>query len=62
MVPNKTLLKAAGLAQSMRQAGRFGIVPFDPAVNLKDVLAHVRAVIEQVYQAESPGRAADQGR
>jgi pyruvate/2-oxoglutarate dehydrogenase complex dihydrolipoamide dehydrogenase (E3) component len=53
-IPSKTLLKAAGVAQGMRQAERFGIVPTDPAVDLKDVLAHVRSTIEQVYRAESP--------
>ncbi len=53
-IPSKTLLKAAGVAQAMRQAGRFGIAPVNPSVNLMDVLACVRAVIQQVYQAESP--------
>ena len=38
----------------MRQAGRFGIAPANPAVDLAAVLAHVRSVIAQVYEPESP--------
>ena len=53
-IPSKTLLKVAGVAHTMRQAGRFGTAPANPAVDLAAVLAHVRTVIAQVYEPESP--------
>ena len=53
-VPSKTLLKAAKVAQQMRTADLHGLSPVDPTVDLKRVMARVRAVIDDVYQHESP--------
>ncbi len=53
-VPSKTLLKAAKVAHQMRTADRYGLAPVEPVVDLKPVMAHVRAVVDEVYQQESP--------
>ncbi len=53
-VPSKSLLKAAKTAHQMRNAHRFGIASAEPEVDLKAVMARVKGVVEQVYQAESP--------
>ena len=53
-VPSKTLLKAAKVAHEMRTAGLHGLSPVEPAVDLKQVMAHVRDVVADVYQHESP--------
>ena len=53
-VPSKTLLKAAKVAHEMRTADRHGLIPVEPEVDLKSVMAHVRAVIADVYHEESP--------
>ena len=53
-VPSKTLLKAAKVAHEMRTAGLHGLSPVEPIVDLKKVMARVRAVVADVYQHESP--------
>ena len=53
-VPSKTLLKAAKVAHEMRTAGRYGLVAAEPDVDLKSVMAHVRSVVMDVYDEESP--------
>ena len=53
-VPSKVLLRVARTAHETRQAHRFGITSAEPEVDLSSVMAHVRSVIEQIYQAESP--------
>jgi pyruvate/2-oxoglutarate dehydrogenase complex dihydrolipoamide dehydrogenase (E3) component len=53
-VPSKTLLKAARVAHHMRTAGRYGLPHVEPAVDLKSVMAHVWAVVNEVYHEESP--------
>ena len=53
-VPSKALLKAAKVAHEMRRAGYYGIGAVEPAVDLKAVMARVKSVSEEVYQAESP--------
>ncbi len=53
-VPSKTLLKAAKVAHQMRNAARYGLLPVEPEVDLKSVMAHVRAVVADVYREESP--------
>src|SRR3990172_11145336 len=60
-VPSKALLQAAKLAHEMRQAGRFGLRPVDLQVDLGTVMTRVRAVIERVYQHETPEVLATQG-
>jgi pyruvate/2-oxoglutarate dehydrogenase complex dihydrolipoamide dehydrogenase (E3) component len=53
-VPSKTLLKVAKVAHQTRTADHYGLTSIEPEVNLKSVMAHVRAVVADVYQAESP--------
>lgn len=53
-VPSKTLLKAAKVAYEMRTADSYGLAPVEPEVDLKSVMAHVRAVVAEVYHEESP--------
>ena len=55
-VPSKTLLKAARVAHQMRTADRHGLTPVEPDVDVKAVMAHVRDIIADVYQHESPER------
>ena len=52
-VPSKTLLRVARTAQEMRTAGLQGLAPAQPEVDLGRVMAHVRSVVEGVYQQES---------
>ncbi|HEX9016805.1 MAG TPA: FAD-dependent oxidoreductase [Chloroflexota bacterium] len=54
-VPSKTLLKSAKVAHQMKTASRYGLQPADVAIDLKQVMAHVKAVVEEVYQEETPG-------
>ena len=53
-VPSKTLLKVAKVAHQIRHADRYGLSPADSVIDLKSVMSHVRNVIAQVYQHESP--------
>ncbi len=53
-VPSKALLKVAKVAQYMRTGHRFGLSPWEPAVDLRPVMAHVRSTVGQVYQNETP--------
>lgn len=53
-VPSKTLLKVAKVAHEMRTADRHGLTAIEPSIDLTAVMAHVRAVIADVYQHESP--------
>jgi len=53
-VPSKALLKVAKVAHQMRNANHYGLTPSEAAVDLKSVMSHVRNVIAQVYQHESP--------
>jgi len=53
-IPSKTMLHAAQVAQSMRQAARVGIRAVEPEVDWAAVRGAVRATIDRVYQFESP--------
>jgi pyruvate/2-oxoglutarate dehydrogenase complex dihydrolipoamide dehydrogenase (E3) component len=53
-VPSKTLLKTAKIAHQMRTAAAHGLTSVEPAVDLSRVMAHVRSVVADVYQHESP--------
>ena len=55
-IPSKTLLKAAKVAHRMRTADLYGLGAIEPAVDLKQVMAHVRSVVARVYDHESPER------
>ena len=60
-VPSKALLKAAGVAYSMRTADRLGLPAVAPGVDLKVVLERIRSVIQGIYDAESPDALASEG-
>jgi len=53
-VPSKTLLKTAKIAHQMRTAAVHGLTSVEPVVDLSRVMAHVRSVVAEVYQHESP--------
>ena len=53
-VPSKALLKSAKVAHDMRHAASYGVGPAEPVIDIRTVLAHVRSVVGQVYQPESP--------
>ena len=60
-VPSKALLKAAGVAHSMRTADRYGLPASAPAVDLHAVMQRIRSVIHRIYDAESPEALALEG-
>lgn len=47
-IPSKALLAAAKRAQSMREAGKFGLRPVDPEINHRLVHDHVHGVIAAI--------------
>ncbi len=53
-VPSKTPLKAAKVTHQMRSASRYGLPAAEPEVDLKAVMTHVREVVAEVYDEESP--------
>ncbi len=53
-IPSKTLLKAAQVAHTMRTADQFGLEAASPAVDLASIMKHVRSVVDDIYQEESP--------
>ncbi len=55
-VPSKSLLAAAHAATAVRRAGRFGIEAADPAINARDVFAHIRKVIRSIEPNDSVER------
>jgi len=60
-VPSKALIRAARAAYEARNAGRFGVDVPEPVVDMARVRAHVRASIEEVYEAERPEVLAAEG-
>jgi phytoene dehydrogenase-like protein len=59
-VPSKTLLKVAKVAHQMRTAHLYGLEPVQPAVDLKRIMGHVRAVIfprQHADRCPNPGGA-----
>ncbi len=60
-VPSKALLKAAGMAQSMRDAERYGLPASSPKVDLRPVMERIRSVIQHIYETESPEALAREG-
>ena len=54
-VPSKALLKTSKVAFEAKNLEKFGVkLESDSGVNTDDVMTHVRTVIEQVYQSETP--------
>jgi len=52
-VPSKALLAAAHAAQTVREAGRFGIAGTEPAVDFRGVHDHVHGVISAIAPHDS---------
>jgi pyruvate/2-oxoglutarate dehydrogenase complex dihydrolipoamide dehydrogenase (E3) component len=54
-VPSKILLKAAKVAQQMRQAGKYGLTDTEPEINFQKVMQHVQSIRQDIYQeADAP--------
>jgi len=60
-IPSKTLLHAAKVAHLIRGAEMFGISAAEVRVDFPRVMGQVKAVIDQVYRFESPGRLEAEG-
>lgn len=60
-VPSKALLAAAGSAQQMRQARRFGIAPVEPEVDFSSVMDSVRAAQSTIEPHDSSERLRREG-
>ena len=60
-MPSKALLKIAKTAHTVRTAGAFGISAAAPTVDMVAVRDHIRAVIAEVYQHETPEAVARRG-
>ena len=54
-VPSKALLKVTKVVHDMRTADRFGLATVKPKVDLGDVMAHVREVMDRRFSVESKG-------
>lgn len=60
-VPSKALLKVARIAHSIRTAHKYGISINEPTIDMKAVREHLRHVIQEVYQHETPEETAKRG-
>ena len=55
-VPSKALLHSAKVAHTMHNAGRYGIEPANPYINITNVMQRVRNVIKTIEVHDSPER------
>lgn len=55
-VPSKSVIAAAARAQTMREAGAFGVTGVDPQVNFGRLHGHVRSVIDGIAPTDSAER------
>ncbi len=53
-VPSKTLLKAAKIAHTIKDAARYGLSSSEPVVDFKKVMGRVGSVQQQIFESESP--------
>ncbi|MBK8027232.1 MAG: FAD-dependent oxidoreductase [Chloroflexi bacterium] len=60
-VPSKALLKIAKVAHTLRTADEFGMQSSAPVVDMVAVRDHIRKVIQEVYQHETPEAVARRG-
>jgi pyruvate/2-oxoglutarate dehydrogenase complex dihydrolipoamide dehydrogenase (E3) component len=60
-VPSKTLIHSAKVAQTIRDAARFGVASRTPVIRLAEVMQRVQAVIAQIEPNDSPERFAALG-
>jgi pyruvate/2-oxoglutarate dehydrogenase complex dihydrolipoamide dehydrogenase (E3) component len=59
-VPSKALLKIARVAHTLRTAGRYGLRPAAPVVDMTCVRDHIAGIIDGIYQHETPAAFARQ--
>ncbi len=55
-IPSKALLAAAKTAQTHRSSSKFGVKSHDPKINFKDVLTHVKEIINTIAPHDSKER------
>lgn len=55
-VRSKALIAAARAAQTMREAGRFGLRAVEPRLSMEDVRKHMRGVVETIAPNDSEER------
>ncbi len=55
-VPSKALLAAAQTAQTIREAGKFGIAAAEPEIDFARVRAHVRGIVDEIAPMDSQER------
>ena len=55
-VPSKALLAAAQAAQTIREAGKFGIAAAEPDIDFARVRAHVRGIVDEIAPMDSQER------
>ena len=60
-VPSKSLLHAASVANTVRNASQAGITVSPPTIDFAAVMARIRDVIGQIYSSESPDALRDEG-
>jgi len=53
-VPSKALLKVAQIAHHARTAAIYGVTTPTPTVDMLEVRAYIRTVIQEIYQHETP--------
>lgn len=53
-MPSKALLKVARMAHAARSGAKYGIHTPQPDVDMRQVRAYVRQVVERIYAAETP--------
>ncbi|HED15517.1 MAG TPA: NAD(P)/FAD-dependent oxidoreductase, partial [Gammaproteobacteria bacterium] len=55
-IPSKTLIKTAKVASLMRRGQEFGLLDFNPKVDLGKVNDHVQDVINHIQKHDDPDR------
>ena len=53
-VPSKTLIKSANIAYDLNRMGQFGLTAQNSILNTDNVMAHVREVVDSVYNGHTP--------
>ncbi|SDI71164.1 FAD-dependent oxidoreductase [Billgrantia gudaonensis] len=55
-VPSKALIRAARVAQEVREAARYGVHAAEPQIDFREVMAHVRQAVREVEPHDSRER------
>jgi pyruvate/2-oxoglutarate dehydrogenase complex dihydrolipoamide dehydrogenase (E3) component len=53
-IPSKTLLSVAKTAHQARQASKYGLRLSEPEIDFSTVMAHVKHIVDGIYEEESP--------